>query len=399
MTAAMTTSAPIFADDTTEIVNGQINLGAAIRVVVQVEGDATPSATASSAGTGNALTVDVIEPHDVESRQEFSGSVEAEAVSRARAVDGAAITTASAIGNGATLLADDDLSLDSEQVAADGSSVSATAGLEIDDYAVTSVTAASASANAVDSITYGGDTELDLRQDSGADVTADAYIAARTGGIGEAATLASTASGNTASAQGYYQGPSQVVSVDQDNRGDILARARIEAGGGGVITTAVAQANGNTAQIQNEDAYAHLQGEQDNVGEVRAVANAEIGNFDVDVVTLSSEGVGNSALISNFGSDIFMGPDQTNNGGVSAVTRIRGDQGGVGIGNATAFGNAATGYICSECPVTATGDMNQVNSAAISARTTVSTNSSTALIGSAFAVGNSATFESVRPGQ
>ena len=392
----MTSSAPIFADDTTEIVNGQINLDAAIRVVVQGQSEQAETVELIAAGMANALTVDVVEPHDVENDQVFSGDVSAKAVATTTELDGSALVSATAVGNGATLIADSDLSMTSDQEALDGSTVAARARLENDSYAMISTTVASASANAVDTLTYGGETELSLRQDSGADVSADSYVAAPSGGLGWTATAASIASANTIGAQGYDQGPSQILDINQDSRGDVAATTRINAGGGGEMTIATAQANGNTARIQNEYAYGHMQGEQDNEGAVTATADVSIPHFDVDILTVSAEGVGNSALISNVGSNIYLGLDQTNNGAVAATANISGEDGGVGIANTTAFGNAATGYICSECPVTATGDMRQTNTADIRARTTITTNTGQ-LIGSAFAAGNSASYQTTTP--
>ncbi len=391
-------SAATFADDTTEILNGQINLDAAINAVVLNETDQADIATATSVGMANAATFDLITPHDIETSQTFSGNVASRATTRARAIDGMATTTALGFGNSASLLVDDGMDVVSSQSALDGASVSAEARLEVDDYVMHSVTTASAAANAYESIAYDGEANLDLRQDSGATVTADAYALAPNGGLGDSAIAVGAANGNSISVEGYM-GPSQIVTVDQANRGDVTGRTIMEAGGGAVGQQAIASANGNSVRIQNEDGYAHLQGDQTNSGGVTADASIIVGNFDIDTLAISSEGVGNSAVLSNIGADAYMGLDQVNNGTVQSNASLTGDLGGNAALYATAYGNAATSYICSECPVTSYGNMNQTNNASVSSTSYGQMNSGVAISGTATAVGNSATFQSVNPYQ
>ncbi len=395
--AVMTVSAPIFADDTTEVLNGQLNLDAAISVVANGDTPEAHTATMTAIGMANAVTGDFATAHDVDSDQTFSGSVATSATTTAGIIHGTAITTSSAIGNSASLINDETMDATATQTALDGSSVSSTARLNVSNYAMSSVTTATASANAYGSVSYGGDNTLDLRQDSGADVSADSYVLANGGGLGWSASTVAAANGNSASIEGYYMYPSHIVDLDQDNRGNVGASASLEAGGGAEETQIIASANGNSAWMQNENGYAHMQGSQDNAGQVDAEASADIGNFDIDVVTLSAEGVGNSAVISNIGADAFMGLDQTNDGAVNATTTFTGGAGGVALASATAFGNAATTYVCSECPVTAYGNMNQTNNAAISSVVTGQMTSGSVMSGTATAIGNSATFQSINP--
>ena len=397
MSAAMTVSAPIFADDTIEVLNGQLNLDADISVIANGDTAAANTATMTAIGMGNALTGDFETAHDVESDQTFSGSVATTATTTAGIIYGTAITTSSAIGNSANLINDQTMDVTATQTALDGSSVASDANLNISNYAMTSVTTAMATANAYGSVSYGGDNTLDLRQDSGADVSADSYVLAPGGGLGWSASSVAAANGNSASIEGYYMYPSQQVDLDQDNRGSVRASARLEAGGGAEETQVIASANGNSAWMQNENGYAHMQGSQDNAGQVDAEASADIADFDIDLVSLSAEGVGNSALISNIGADAYMGLDQTNNGVVNATTTFTGGAGGVALASATAFGNAATTYVCSECDVTAYGNMNQTNNSTINANVTGHMTSGSLLSGTATAIGNSATFQSINP--
>jgi hypothetical protein len=394
---AILTSAPIFADDTTEILNGQINLDAAISVSATGVTPEADSASMNAIGIANALTVDVVTPHDIVSTQTVSGSVATSATTSVGSIDGAAITTSNAMGNSTSIMVDDGMDVDSTQTALDGTTISANAQLDVSSYTMTSATTAAATANAYESTAYGGEANLFLRQDSGADVTADAYVLAPTAGLGWAATVLGAANGNSVSVEGYDDGPSQVVDVDQSNRGDVRGIARLEAGGGAEAGQVIASANGNAVRIQNENGYAHLQGDQVNDGQVDAEAEIIVGNFDVDIFTASAEAAGNSAIISNIGADAFMGVGQVNNGAVNARSNFTGDSGGGALLSATAWGNAATTYICSECPVTAWGDTNQVNNAAIASTVTGQVNSGGVLNGTATAIGNSATYQTINP--
>lgn len=398
MSAATLTSTATYADDTTEVLNGQINLNAAINVVARSEAEQVDFAQTNAIGMANAATFDFASPHDIDNTQTFSGNVAARSETNVEALDGFGLTTSVALGNSASALVDGGMDLSSEQIAEDGSSVSAEAELAVSDYAMYSVTSASAAANAYQSIAYGGEANLDLRQDSGASVTADTYIVAPTAGLGNSAVAIGAANGNSISVEGYM-GPSQIVTVDQDNRGDVLGRVRIEAGGGAVGTQAIASANGNNIRIQNEDGYAHLQGEQDNAGTVTSESGIVIGNFDVDNLTISSEGVGNSAVLSNIGADAFVGLDQTNTGAVNSTAFLNGQTGGSAALFSTAYGNAATSYICSECPVTSYGDMNQLNSANINSTVNGQMGTGTGISGTATAIGNSSTFQTINPYQ
>jgi len=396
MSAATILCAPTFADDTTEILNGQINLDASISVTVTGTTVEADTASLTAIGAANALTVDVITPHDVTSTQDFSGSVATSATTTATRIDGTALTTSSAMGNAASIIVDDGMDVLSTQTAQDGSDVSSEATLNVNSYAIRSVTTASASANAIETIAYGGANDLDLRQSSGANVTANANVNAQTAGLGWASTTLSAANGNSIAAQGF-DASSQIMDVDQDNAGNVTATTRIDAGGTAVVGQAIASANGNAARIENENGYAHMQGEQDNSGEITADSEILVGNFDIDILTISSEGVGNSAVISNIGADAYMGLDQTNTGGVNARANFDGNEGGSALVSATAFGNAATTYICSECPVTAWGRTNQVNSATISSVVTGQMTTGGTLSGTATAIGNSATYQTVNP--
>lgn len=129
-----------------QVINGQINLDADIRVVVSGEADQADSTTITAVGLGNAVTVDVVDQHDVYSSQEFGGDVEADASVHARQIDGTSYTTSVAMGNTMDLLNDNGLDVNAVQLAEDGSSVTARSSYEVDSYGMVSVTTATAAA-------------------------------------------------------------------------------------------------------------------------------------------------------------------------------------------------------------------------------------------------------------
>lgn len=400
MSAATLTSAATSAAATTsaqDIVNGQINLDAALNVVVSGNVDQADGSNLSAVTLGNAVTVDVVERHDVANAQDFSGSANAEATMTGNQLDGTSFTTSVAMANTADLTHDNGMDLTSTQTARDGAAVSARSSYLIGEYGMGSVTTATAAANAVESMAYGDTNRFDVDQDSGANVSAEAVADAPTGGLGNMATLAAVASGNTSRFEGYHLGPEQEIDLDQDNRGDVRATGRVNAGGGAIATTAATQAAGNTASVQNENGDVTMTGDQNNAGAVDAETEIVLGNFDIDTVTGSSEALGNSVIISNIGADVATGVGQTNTGVVNASTSFQGGAGGVAILSANAFGNAQTTYICSECPVTAYGTTNQTNSANVTATVTGSMQGGPMLIGTASAIGNTATYQTVTP--
>jgi hypothetical protein len=385
-----------FADDTTEILNGQLNLGAQVNANGQVVVGGTGNITLNASGMGNALDVQTQTGHDVTSTQQLDGFVTSSAETNAVAINGTAITASGGYGNSAIIEVDGDSDISLNQSVSDGSSVFSSAMLRLDSYAVGNITAATSAANAVETIGAYGGIQGSIQQDSGATVESRAIVEARTAGLGEFSATAATASGNAIRSQGDES--SVILSTGQSNRGAVRASARVNAGGGGVFTTVAAQAQGNGIDIATEWAYGDVRGSQDNSGQTDAEANINIGNFDEDSILASSESIGNSAIITNLGTDTFMGLDQTNSGNSRATTRFDGGFGGEVIGSASAFGNAATSWGCQACPDTTTrGEINQTNSGTVNATFQSQYISGWGTTGSATAIGNSATFVTQDP--
>ncbi len=325
------------------------------------------------------------------STQELGGFVSATAETNGVAIDGTATTASTAYGNSAVLDHYGDVDVSLSQSTADGSSVFSGATLRLDSYAVGNITAASAAANAVDTNGYYGSIVGGISQDSGASVEARALVEARTAGLGEFSATAASASGNAIRSHGRES--AVILATDQANRGTVRASSRVNAGGGGVFTTVATQAQGNGLDIATEWAYGEARGSQDNSGDTDAESNVNIGNFDVDTVMVSSESLGNSAHLTNLGTDTFLGLDQTNTGNSRAIVRFDGGFGGEVIGSAAAFGNATTSWGCQFCPDTTNqGVINQTNSGQVNATFQSQYLTGWGTTGTATAVGNSATF-------
>jgi hypothetical protein len=160
--------------------------------------------------------------------------------------------------------------------------------------------------------------------------------------------------------------------------------------------TSAAAAAGNLAEIQNKYGYAQLDGFQGNKGNITAASVVQLNDWGGFAVS-GANAIGNSALVSNLGSDVTVGMQQNNFGNVTAFGMLEGNssRGGVGVVSASAIGNAITGYACASCgspSVKVEGYSNQMNVGNVTASTFVGVGTAGPIIASATAVGNSATF-------
>ena len=217
---------------------------------------------------------------------------------------------------------------------------------------------------------------------------------------GASATFATTAGANAASATGYtssnYNGALQETGTGTAVRGvtDVYMND-------GANVAAATNSFGNSATVYNEWGYATLgldgaPAVQENGAEIDAQTYVTLDHWS-GYATSTAYGVGNSALISNVGSDTALYTDQSNSGGVTSQARLTGQSwtGGTGLVSATSVGNAATATVCNYCSEASVGGrINQVNSGQVSATGQASTPYAGAIYGSATAVGNSATLQS-----
>jgi hypothetical protein len=222
---------------------------------------------------------------------------------------------------------------------------------------------------------------------------------------GYGATTVSSAVGNasssTSAASTSFNGAVQVTARGEE----ITAYSGYRSPQANGSTIAAASAAGNTVSVQNTYGYATLGRPGSNVYQEQNSAVSATSAVVIDqwsgLASSSAYGVGNSALISNVGSDTQLVALQINSGAISSNASLSGDTytGGTGLVSSVAIGNAASAYVCSVCSSAGLqGNIQQVNGASVTAFGSLSTPVGGHVIGSAVAVGNTATFQSTAPG-
>lgn len=396
----MLISAASFAEPTNRVTLNQTNTGANA-ASDEVNVGVGESVDAVALAQANSTVGFVTDWTSVTGQQAFSGS--ADAVSRVEADDiwSWIISGAVAQGNGMSVQSLSDLDVDLTQEAAAGSRVSALSDLRVADYTAHVIQTSVAAANAVEVNAAYGNQAIDLTQRTGGETYAGARLDAENARIEDVAA-AVQASGNSLQVSGYDSNP--IAYIDQSQTGTVTAEADITARDVHWGLTAATEAAGNTAVITNDWGYAHLQGTQTNSGGVTARTVVNLGEFSNGVAAISAHGVGNNALVSNIGADAYSGIGQVNTGAVTAEAMFTGGHnGGSGVGGgivaaSSAIGNAQSGYICADCPVGLTANINQTNSAPVTARSQINSPGYTPFISSsATAVGNAATFSTRTP--
>ena len=217
---------------------------------------------------------------------------------------------------------------------------------------------------------------------------------------GTSATFATTAGANATSATGYTN-TSYNRALQKTEAGSSVTGVTDVYMGYGTNVTAATNSFGNSATVHNEWGYAALglsgaETKQENNADVDAQTYVTLDHWD-GYANASAYGVGNSALLSNVGSDTAMYADQNNTGTVTSQASFTGESwtGGAGIMSSTAIGNAATATVCNYCSDAAVGGrINQTNSGSVYAQGSTSTTYGGSVYGSASAVGNSATIQS-----
>jgi hypothetical protein len=212
--------------------------------------------------------------------------------------------------------------------------------------------------------------------------------------VGEAtgqATVAGMTAGNDINLTGV-NGSAYRVVADQTNRGDVVQASKFTAYGSSYLSTTAANASANNLHATNQGGELSVTNTQNNSAYVRAQAEETSAYFSA--ATANAYGVGNSLLAGSLGPEVNIINDQTNtDGGIEATASFGGGTGYDATASATAMGNAATGYACSECSASLKADNRQTNLADVSAsaHTNISGASRSAL-GTAAAVGNNASY-------
>lgn len=241
-------------------------------------------------------------------------------------------------------------------------------------------------------------------QDSDGSVTSSATVEACC--TGNSAQIVSNAVGNSTASTGAattsYSGAVQTTAAGE--RIESYAGYRSPQSYG--TTIAASAAAGNSATVDNSWGYATLGRNgselyQEQRSTVGSSAYVTVTDSFSGLTSASAYGVGNSALISNVGSDTGLYANQFNYGDVASAAGLSGGSwtGGAGLVNSVAIGNAASAYVCAVCgPAQLQGGLTQYNAGNTTAIGTAYTPAAGLVSGAAIAVGNTATYQSSGPG-
>jgi hypothetical protein len=399
--AALVAITPTFAPDTalaheprpSVILNGQVNFSD-VQGLTVVDAHAARDAAAAALAAGNTMNARVTQgTGELNSTQTMNGSTLGYSRVAIENAHGTTVSAVQASGNaGQVEVCCGAVLGDAAQTTASG-----TTAVAISDVAVrySDVVASGATASGNTWGISGRNSYIDVgvTQTNGADV----YARSRIDGHANSHALSSAATAVANSNRIASESSTVYSGVLQYNHGAATADSQI-AQGHGVNVTSGASAAGNVAAIDNKWGYAQMDGYQENNGPITARSEIHIGDW-AGFAASGANAIGNSAMVSNIGSDATLGMVQNNfdHGAVSAYATLQGNSstGGVGQVSASAIGNAATVYSCAGCgdgPVKVEGYVSQYNYAPVTATAVAGVGTGGAVTATATAVGNSASF-------
>jgi hypothetical protein len=373
------------------VLNGQVQLNDVMGVLNVQMGDANGIA-GTSAAVGNNMAAKTVERNmNVDSNQTLDGNVNALSNISTGSARGTTLSTAVAGGNIAQVegcCASTTAKV--SQVVVYGKSIDANSIVRTGS-ADAIVSAAQSTGNTFASWTANGFTNGNVGQYNSAKISANSLVEACCNN--DSVTSGAVAAANSA----RWGGESATIyaNVEQKNYADVTATSRVGILSATNVTSAAAAA-GNLAEIQNKWGYAQLDGYQENNNAIGSASAVHLGNWGGHAVS-GANSIGNSALVSNLGSDVTMSMTQHNNGNISSFASLEGNssRGGVGVVSAMATGNAITGYACASCgspSVKVEGYTNQTNYGSVTAIANVGVGTAGFISANATAIGNSATF-------
>lgn len=394
---AATPYAAAWEDTVVPIVIDQVQLGGTLANLDVYIPESAGSATALAVSVGNTGAGLVNQGNlDYSATQSNSGDATASTTVTGGMVYGTAQSSAMAYGNASTSTTSNGEAVSAVDQMMTGTT-SATSSLRLSGSGTvySSTTAAANVSNT--SATYGASTSSET-QLSGGDVHADSD--AEVCCNGRSATYTTTAAGNTSTATGSTSTTIATVNQTTASGTTIAATGAVYMADGNDVVSEVTAA-GNSQVIQNEWGYASLgreggPSEQTNAADVSAHSELVLDHWS-GTATGSAYSVGNSAVVSNVGSDTALYSAQDNQGDVSSAIVFAGQSwvGGAGFVDATAAGNVSSATLCNYCGNAAVyGSTQQVNSGNIVAQTFVNAPMSGGMTSSASAMGNVATYRS-----
>lgn len=354
-------------------------------------------ASAAATSVGNTAA-GLVNTGDVTFRasQEMAGNATATARLSGYAVSGAAVATTTSYGNAASGGTwDGNTSYRAEQLMTGDTSARSEMDMEgVNSLGVATTAIANVSTPASE---YGDNRSYQEQRVRGSvDAVSDVDLCCN----GADGAVVTTAGGNAVSSTGST---SNVINGAVQSTGDgerIRAVGNVYAGDASNITAATT-ATGNSYTVANEWGFTSLGRDgselyQGNESEIDAQTWVTYDEYR-GVNAASAYGVGNSALVSNIGSDTHLYAIQENYATVGSQASFTGNSttGGVAVATATSIGNAATVSLCNTCGTAAVaGALNQYNAGSVYSIGQMSTGGGGAVHGAATAIGNSATYQS-----
>lgn len=374
------------------ILNGQVNFSD-VQGLVVVDAATTHGSAAASLAAGNQMGARVTQGTGrLDSRQTMSGNTLAYSQTRIDNANGATVSVAQASGNAGQAEVCCGAVTGQASQTASGAAVTAISNVATR-FSDTVASSATASGNAW------GISGTSSYIDVGVTQTNSSAIYARSQVEGDGNNQALTSGATAVANSNRIASESSTVysGVLQYNHAATTAESVVLQNFGTNVTSA-ASAGGNVAGIDNKWGYAQMDGYQENAAPITARSEIYIADW-AGFAASGANAIGNSAIVSNLGSDATLGMVQNNFGGgaVSASATLQGNSstGGVGIASASAIGNAATVYSCASCgdgAVKVEGYVSQYNYAPVTATASVGAGVAGSITASATAVGNSASF-------
>lgn len=363
---------------------------------VRVDETATDAAAVATTVGNTAAGLVKTGNLDYDANQTMHGSVEAAARIDGETVAETALTSATAYGNASSAgtWMGTSLAQSHQTMTGDVTAKSLIDLRRTEDVFATTTGIANVAATSGE---FGGNNAFQTQSSEG---SVKAKTLADIGESSGQAAFTTVAGGNTINATGYtttsIQGAVQTTAAGEKIEG--YAEVEMEAAQDALIATTAA---GNSYLLNNEFGYASLGREgselyQGNQSEVLSRSFVDLGEASGHVA-VSAYGVGNSAAVTNLGSDTALYAIQSNFADVTSQARLTGANmtGGVAQLSSVAIGNTATAGLCFTCgQATLAGTTTQFNAASITATGSINSNQAGSLFGSATAIGNSATYQS-----
>lgn len=225
-------------------------------------------------------------------------------------------------------------------------------------------------------------------QNADAGVRAD--ILAETQYIPAAAEFISQSTGNRV-AVNSASASSQNLIVRQRQSGDAVTASTSANAGNAWDLAGRARATANQTALYNQGGSVVVTTDQSNLSQVRAAS--VVTSYDFGAATARAAGAGNEVSIGN--NDLYLEIDnaQVNSGGVEASASFAGTHGYDAYVAAEAVGNRVTGFACARCEARIDAVNDQTNSGTVSATAaTILRGNGRSVVTGANATGNSATF-------